>query len=101
MPGKNELSDKQIANSFEDVLNSQDNGAIFARRCAISVISSRLDDFASALPRTYKITWLDMQALRAQAQGQHESNLIGFLEENGYSAQLAYQMVKMDQHEVA
>lgn len=101
MPSKNELSDSQIANSFEQVLISLDDDAICDRRRAISVIASRLEDFAKALPQTYKITWLDMQALSAQALNQNENNIIGFLEENGYSAQLAYQMINMDQHEAA
>lgn len=98
---QNEPSDKQIASSFEDLLSSQDDDAIRDRRRAISVITSRLDDFASALPRTHRITLIDMQSLCAKAQGQHESNLIGFLEENGYSAQLAYQLAKIDQPEAA
>lgn len=98
---QNELSDIQIARSFEDLLSTQDDDAIRDRRRAISVITSRLDDFAAALPRTYRITLIDMQSLCAKALGQHESNLIGFLEEHGYSAQLAYQMAKMDQHEAA
>jgi hypothetical protein len=94
---QNELSDIQIARSFEDLLSSQDDDAIRDRKRAISVITSRFDDFASAFPRTHRITLIDMQSLCAMAQGQHESNLIGFLEENGYSAQLAYQMAKINQ----
>lgn len=98
---QNDISDIQIARSFEDLLSAQDDDAIRDRRRAISVITSRLDDFASALPRTHRITLIDMKSLCAMAQGQHETNLIGFLEENGYSAQLAYQMAKIDQPEAA
>jgi hypothetical protein len=97
----NQLSDNVISGCFEAALNTHDEDAICDQRRAISVITSKLDDFASALPRTHSITLIDMQSLCAKAQGQHESNIIGFLEENGYSAQLAYQMARIDQPEAA
>lgn len=98
---QNELSDIQTAADFQDLLNSKDTDAIEDRRRAISLIASNETNFAHDMPLTYRLTLLDIQALSAEALGQHESNIIGFLEERGYSAKVAYQMTKLNEHEAA
>lgn len=98
---QNELSDTLISACFEEKLNSHNEEAICDQRRAISVIASPLEDFATALPRTYRLAVIDAQSLCAMAKGQHESNIIGFLEERGYSGKIAYLMANSNQHEAA
>jgi hypothetical protein len=94
-------SDEKIATSFAIVLNGFSDFEKYSRRCALSVIASKLDDFQSALPKTHNLVLLDMKSLVASAQAQHETNIISYLEENGYSAALAYQMAKVAQNVAA
>lgn len=95
------VSDQKIATSFASVLNGSSDFEKYSRRCALSVIASKLDDFQAALPKTHNLVLLDMKSLVATAQGEHNSNIIGFLEENGYSAALSFQMAKVAQNVAA
>lgn len=100
MTHQNEMSDKQIADHFNKVRIADDTDTIYSQRCMISLIASKLTDFSTALPLLAKATVHDMRGLCDMAQASNENNTIGYLEQNGYSAALAYQFV-MSQREAA
>tara|TARA_R110002126_G_scaffold222817_1_gene367888 strand:+ start:648 stop:959 length:312 start_codon:yes stop_codon:yes gene_type:complete len=91
MTHQNQMSDKQIADYFNAVRISGDTDAIYRQRCMISLIASKLSNLKNALPLTAKSIDRDMRGLHDHAVASNESNIISFLEQNGYSATLAYQ----------
>lgn len=100
MSQSNEQSDHEIAESFKMVLASNDQSAIYQRRCAISVIARNLVFFRSALPKTYDVAHHDMRGLADRISDSSDTNAITFIEQNGYSAALAYDIATTELQQV-